>query len=207
MAWAVHAGAPVMKCGPACDTCLAPLAGLDGDHNGTLDREELRKVCLAVGLTTEEQLDHAIAELEAGGDEDGSVSFSEYLRWCARPCSKIRGQETESVRWSCAPVSWFQRSTTVLKYKGAGRRERPFARPAARSHTEATHIRLREEGAETALHAMSTQTLKCPSRRWRRTGEDLQYRMAPLKQELSSQTAMGRMLQVPVRGLRHHGHL
>ena len=62
--------------------CLASLAGLDGGHDGTLDREELRQVCLAVGLTSEEQLDHAIAELEAGGDADGSVSFVEYVRWC-----------------------------------------------------------------------------------------------------------------------------
>ena len=60
---------------------------MDDDHNGTLDRKELRHVCLAVGLNTEEELDQAIAELESQGDGDGSVTFGEYLRWCAHPAA------------------------------------------------------------------------------------------------------------------------
>ena len=145
-------------------------------------------MCLAVGLTAEEQLDHAIAELEAGGDANSSVSFVEYLRWCV----KFERFISHSAKRVSAPFGRLRLDTNS---------RRPTPVGTERPHKNCNQTQIME--GPRALKCLTSSRLS--SRRWRCTGGDVYHRMAPLKQGLSSQSTMGRVLQVLARGcVSHH---
>ena len=82
--WQLEALLSLLPARQLCELSRFPIgAGLDVDGNGSLERAELREVCAAGGMQTEEELDKAIAELEGGaGNNDGVVSFAEFASWC-----------------------------------------------------------------------------------------------------------------------------
>ena len=51
----------------------------DIDHDGYLDHEEVRILCEAFGVNDEDDMEDAIAEMDA--DLDGEISLREYMKW------------------------------------------------------------------------------------------------------------------------------
>ena len=55
----------------------------DADGSGFLDTSEVADFCAKLGmeLSTPEEVAAAVAEIEAGGSQDGEISLEEFVQW------------------------------------------------------------------------------------------------------------------------------
>ena len=61
------------------DALTEAFRAADLDGNGTLDRDEIRKLALSLGVPDDESLEAAIAQMDADGDNE--ITFAEFSTW------------------------------------------------------------------------------------------------------------------------------
>ena len=111
----------------------------DEDESGFLEKDEVGELMAELGLTLEdEDLDEAIAGMEAKDDQDGKIGFPEFLVWWNE---KGKVQKRESLKKTIAERKASELEVERLEKEGMEKAKEEKARLLAEKKTawEASH--------------------------------------------------------------------